>query len=54
VNTASRLCSVAKPREILVSESLKKALHKEVPMEQTAKLELKNKSQPVTVYRITL
>ena len=54
VNTASRLCSVAKPGEILVSESLKKALHEPVEMEQTAHLELKNKSQPVTVFRVKL
>jgi adenylate cyclase len=54
VNTASRLCGVAKAGEILVSESLKLALHTPAPMVQTAPLELKNKSQPVTVFRITL
>jgi adenylate cyclase len=54
VNTASRLCSVAKPGEILVSQSLKDALHTERKMEKTAPLDLKNKSQPVTVYRLVL
>jgi adenylate cyclase len=53
VNTASRLCGAAKAGEILVSESLKSALRKAPEMTQTAPLELKNKSQPVTVFRIT-
>jgi adenylate cyclase len=53
VNTASRLCGAAKAGEILVSESLRSALREPPPMTQTAPLELKNKSQPVTVFRIT-
>jgi adenylate cyclase len=53
VNTASRLCGAAKAGEILVSESLRTALHKAPGMERTAALELKNKSQPVTVYRVS-
>ncbi|HYV97421.1 MAG TPA: adenylate/guanylate cyclase domain-containing protein [Gemmatimonadaceae bacterium] len=52
VNTASRLCGVAKAGEILVSDSLRKSLHTAPAMEQTEPLELKNKSQPVTVFRI--
>jgi adenylate cyclase len=54
VNTASRLCSSARPGEILVSESLKDALHSTPEMNQTAPLKLKNKKQPVTVFRVTL
>ena len=53
VNTASRLCGAAKAGEILVSDSLRAALHEAPPMTQTAPLDLKNKSQPVTVFRIT-
>jgi adenylate cyclase len=53
VNTASRLCGAAAPGEILVSETLKSALRSAPRMEQTAPLELKNKSQPVTVFRIS-
>ena len=53
VNTASRLCSSALAGEILVSEALRSVLHNPPPMEQTEPLKLKNKSQPVTVYRIT-
>jgi adenylate cyclase len=54
VNTASRLCGAAKPGEILVSASLRTALHSTPEMERTKPLSLKNKNQPVTVYRITL
>ena len=54
VNTASRLCGAAKPGEILVSDTLRKALHSAPKMTKTEPLKLKNKSQPVTVYRVTL
>jgi adenylate cyclase len=53
VNTASRLCSAATAGQILVSDSLRVALKTQRPMEQTARLELKNKSQPVTVFLVT-
>jgi adenylate cyclase len=53
VNTASRLCSAAQGGEILVSASLRDAIHSKPPMEQTKPLVLKNKNQPVTVFRIT-
>jgi adenylate cyclase len=53
VNTASRLCGAAAAGEILVSQSLKTALRKAPEMAQTAPLVLKNKNQPVTVFRIT-
>ena len=52
VNTASRLCGAAAAGEILVSASLKSALRTAPEMEQTAPLVLKNKNQPVTVFRI--
>lgn len=53
VNTASRLCGAAAAGEILVSQSLKAALRSAPAMEQTAPLVLKNKNQPVTVFRIS-
>lgn len=52
VNTASRLCSVAGPREILISEPLRAALSDKPPMEERPPMELKGKSQPVPVFRV--
>lgn len=52
VNTASRLCGVAKAKEVLVSESVMKALHSQPKVEKSEPLELKGKSQPVPVYRV--
>jgi adenylate cyclase len=54
VNTASRLCSAADPREILVSDSFRLALKNPPKMAECPPMELKNKSQPVTVYRVIL
>ncbi|HEU4989931.1 MAG TPA: adenylate/guanylate cyclase domain-containing protein [Gemmatimonadaceae bacterium] len=54
VNTASRLCSVAGPREILISESLRAALSDKPPLEERPPMELKGKSQPVPVFRLTV
>jgi adenylate cyclase len=54
VNTASRLCSAADPREILVSDSFRMALKNAPKMAECPPMELKNKSQPVTVYRVIL
>jgi adenylate cyclase len=53
VNTASRLCGVAGPGEILLSESMVRALHHPHEFEAGAPLELKGKSQPVPVWRVT-
>ncbi len=52
VNTASRLCGVAGPGEILVSEAFKTALVTPPRMAAMEPLELKGKSQPVLVYKV--
>ncbi len=53
VNTGSRLCSVAKPGEILVSESVREVLPKDsVQFSSPFSLLLKNKQYAVTIYRI--
>lgn len=54
VNTASRLCGVAEPREILLSEDFRRALRNPPQCIACPPIELKNKSQPVTVYRVVL
>lgn len=54
VNTASRLCSVAGPREILISDSLRRALSSQPPVEERPPMELKGKSQAVRVFRVTV
>src|SRR6478672_1612130 len=52
VNVANRLCSAAGPGEILVSDEFRRALKNPPPLEQCPPMELRNKSQPVTVYRV--
>ena len=54
VNTASRLCSAAGPREILISEEFRRALSAPPPLIEMPPMELKGKSQPVPVFRVTL
>lgn len=54
VNTASRLCGAAGPREILITESLRGALSDTPPLEARPPIELKGKSQPVPVFRIVV
>jgi adenylate cyclase len=54
VNTASRLSSAAGPREILISEELRRALAAPPELAECAPLDLKGKSQPVPVYRVVL
>jgi adenylate cyclase len=54
VNTASRLCSAAEPREILISDEMKRALHKVPELVMCPPMVLKNKTQPVKVYRVVL
>jgi adenylate cyclase len=52
VNTASRLCSAAGPGEILISDELRRVL-KDVPkLVECPPMELKNKTQPVKVFKI--
>jgi adenylate cyclase len=52
VNTASRLCGKAAAGEILISEDMCTALTSPPPVDECPPMELKNKSQPVKVFRV--
>jgi adenylate cyclase len=52
VNTAKRLCDQAGKGEILLSNDFRKALHSAPPVAKCPPMTLKNKSQPVMVYRV--
>lgn len=52
VNTAKRLCDAAGPGEILLSDEFRRALTRAPELVPCPPMELKNKSQPVTVYRV--
>jgi adenylate cyclase len=52
VNTASRLCSAADGGDILLTDDLRRALSSPPEIEECPSMELKNKSQPVSVYRV--
>ena len=52
VNTASRLCGAAAPAEVLISDDMRKALTSPPPLDECPPMELKNKSQPVKVFRV--
>jgi adenylate cyclase len=52
VNTASRLCGAAAAAEVLLSDDMRKALTNPPPLDECPPMELKNKSQPVKVYRV--
>jgi adenylate cyclase len=52
VNTASRLCGKAGKGEILVSEAFKDSLVTPPRMVPVPPMELKNKSQPVSVFKV--
>ncbi|HYC50209.1 MAG TPA: adenylate/guanylate cyclase domain-containing protein [Gemmatimonadaceae bacterium] len=54
VNTASRLCSAAGPGEILISNEMKSVLSKKPKLKEMPPMELKNKSQPVKVYKVII
>jgi adenylate cyclase len=54
VNTASRLCSAAGPREILISDDFRRSLSTPPAVVEMPPMELKGNSQPVPVYRVTL
>ena len=54
VNTAYRLCSAADAGQILITEDLRKALKDPPPLTDCPPMELKNKAQPVTVYRVVV
>jgi adenylate cyclase len=50
VNTASRLCSAADGGEILLSEDFRRALREAPPLDERAPIELKGKSQRISLY----
>jgi adenylate cyclase len=52
VNTASRLCGVAGKGEILVSEEFRSRLKTPPRLAPMPPMELKNKSQPVPVFKV--
>ncbi len=53
VNVASRLCSKAGPKEIIISETFYKALKDPPEIEaELEPVELKGKAQAVPVYRV--
>jgi len=52
VNTASRLCSIAGPNEILISEAFYEELKKPPKVEALDPIELKGRSKKVPVYRV--
>ena len=52
VNTASRLCSAAGPGEILISDEMRRVLAKQPKLIECPPMELKNKSQPVKVFKV--
>ena len=52
INTASRLCGAAGPGEILLSDDMRRALKNPPKLQECPPMELKNKSQPVKVYRV--
>jgi len=54
VNTAKRLCSAADAGQILLTDEFRRALHTPPTLIECPPMELKNKSQPVTVYRVVL
>jgi adenylate cyclase len=54
VNTAKRVCSIAMEDQILITEEFRAALIARPPMVLCEPTDLKNKSQPVTVYRVLL
>jgi adenylate cyclase len=54
VNTASRLCSAAGPGEILISQDMRSALSKKPKLKEMPPMELKNKTQPVKVYKVII
>jgi adenylate cyclase len=54
VNTAYRLCSAADAGEILITDDLRRALKTLPSLTESPPMELKNKAQPVTIYRVAV
>ena len=53
VNTAARLCAAASGGEILLTEEMRGALRTPPPLDECAPMELRGKSQPLPVYRVS-
>ena len=53
VNTAARLCGVAKKDEVIISQHTMNAVHSWVMYEQRQPVSVKGKSQALQIYRIT-
>ncbi len=54
VNTASRLCAAADAGEILLSDEMRQALRHAPPLRERGALEVRGRSQRVTVYSVEL
>jgi class 3 adenylate cyclase/tetratricopeptide (TPR) repeat protein len=52
VNTASRLEGIAKPCEVIISESTYNEVKKEIECKEQEEVSLKGKKEPVKVYRV--
>ena len=52
VNTAKRVCQIAEERQILITDEFRRALHSSPSVALCEAADLKNKSQPVTLYRV--
>ena len=53
VNTASRICSAAKPNEIIISQKTYDAVHKNFNAEALEPINAKGKYKPVRVFKVT-
>ncbi|MDB4888028.1 MAG: adenylyl cyclase class-3/4/guanylyl cyclase [Gemmatimonadetes bacterium] len=52
VNTASRLCKVAGPGEIIISDEMRRALGSPPVLDELPPIDLKGKSHPVPIFRV--
>jgi adenylate cyclase len=52
VNTASRLCKVAGPGEIIISDEMRRALGAPPVLDELPPIDLKGKSHPVPIFRV--
>ena len=53
VNTAKRVCQIAEERQILITDEFRQVLHSSPSVVMCEPTDLKNKSQAVTLYRVT-
>lgn len=52
-NTSARLCALAGPYEILISEATREAIGEAVALEEVGPMKVKGKDHPVRVFRVT-